>query len=131
MTRSSRAKQASGELQRMQQAAENQIGSVCNVWTLGQWYAELFILRDFRVISTNAAVILMSQAVVPFQREVETLGSEKKLVEWYNLLHAVWFSSKVSTEAIKSVTASDYAVVSALRPLQCVKAAVDMGMIYE
>lgn len=57
-------------------------------------------------------MLLMSSDTVRAELCVPGGGNEKRLAEWYNSFDKGWFSSMVSTEAMKRETSNESAAAS-------------------
>lgn len=71
----------------------------------------------------------MSLETVRAELGVQGGGNEKKLAEWYDFTGKGWFSSKVSTEAMKRGTSNESAVAIAISRMDCIEALFDVLML--
>lgn len=110
-------------------SCEFMLAKTCFPLTLAQRCADWFTLRQFRVTGTNGGIIMRDDAGFLTAMGYSTDSArERTMSKWFDLLHASWFSSKVSTEAMMKGTANEGAVAEFLRNIPVVHAIFDTGM---
>jgi hypothetical protein len=100
------------------------------VLTVGQRFADWFLMRQFRITGTVAGDVLKRNAILRAALGLPFLDiSEREPEDQLDTFALSWFSTKRSTEAMKRGTCNEEAAVKALRGLPWVKTIHECGML--
>lgn len=106
----------------LKEIPEDVLPENCEPLTIGQQCADWFVLRQLRVVGTNAGVILMSNREVRSTLGISTGGNQDKSPnEWFELFFNSPLSSKVSKEDMNRIFANEDAVLSTISSLSLVE----------